>query len=395
MILIFLIFTIHFLIQIMIAGKVLISGGAGFIGSNLALRLLQKGYKVVILDNLSPKIHGHQAQSSYLFKNIAEKTEFIKGDVTSSLDWDKALEGVNIVIHFAAETGTGQSMYEVYNYVNTNISGSALLLDHLANKTHSVSKVIVASSRSIYGEGKYLNEETGVVYPGQREPKYMDKGDFEVKFNNPDTPLQVMPTDEESRLHPSSIYGITKLTQEQMIMTLCPGLGIAPVSLRFQNVYGPGQSLKNPYTGILSIFSTQIKNNKTIKIFEDGKESRDFVYIDDVVDATILGIENPNAEGQIFNVGSGVPTTVMEVASQLIKNYNANVGVEITGQYRIGDIRHNFADLKKIRSHLGFTPKISFEEGIKRFTNWVDSQDVEEDNYDASIAELKLKGLFK
>lgn len=379
----------------MIPTKVLITGGAGFIGSNLALKLLEKAYEVVVLDNLSTKIHGTSPKDSFLYNSIEGKVEFIHGDVISGSDWEKALAGVSVVVHLAAETGTGQSMYEVENYTTVNIVGTALLLDYLANKKHGVQKVIIASSRSIYGEGKYTSEKTGIVYPGQRSADFMDLGDFEVKAIDRSVLLSVLPTDEESKLHPSSIYGITKLTQEQMIMTLCAGIGIAAVSLRFQNVYGPGQSLKNPYTGILSIFSTQIKNNKTIKIFEDGNESRDFVYIDDVIEAIILGIEMENANGEVFNVGSGKQTTVLEVASQLTKNYNSSVSIEVTGQYRLGDIRHNFADLSKIREKLNFVPKITFEEGIKRFTTWVDSQEVEKDKYDESIEELKSKGLFK
>ena len=379
----------------MIPTKVLITGGAGFIGSNLALKLLEKAYEVVVLDNLSTKIHGNSPKNSFLYSSIEGKLEFIHGDVINGSDWEKALAGVNVVVHLAAETGTGQSMYEVENYTTVNIGGTALLLDFLANKKHGVHKVIIASSRSIYGEGKYTSETTGVIYPKHRSTDFLDLGDFEVKAHDPSIQLSVLPTDEESKLHPSSIYGITKLTQEQMIMTLCEGIGIAAVSLRFQNVYGPGQSLKNPYTGILSIFSTQIKNNKAIKIFEDGNESRDFVYIDDVIEAIILGIEKENANGEVFNVGSGKQTTVLEVASQLTKNFNSNVNIEITGQYRLGDIRHNFADLSKICEKLDFVPKVTFEEGIKRFTAWVDSQEVEKDKYDESIEELKSKGLFK
>ena len=376
--------------------KILITGGAGFIGANLSLRLLEKGHCVSVLDNLSPKIHGPEAaQSSYLFKKIIDKVEFIKGDVTSKSDWSKALKEVDIVVHLAAETGTGQSMYDIHNYVNINVNGTALLLDFLVNEKHKIKKVVIASSRAVYGEGKYLSRDFGIVYPHHRTSEFLDECDFEVKMPNSTEKLTVLPTDENSKLHPSSIYGITKLAQEQMIMNICTGLGIIPVSFRYQNVYGPGQSLKNPYTGILSIFSTQIKNKKTLNIFEDGMESRDFIYIDDVVEATVLGIENDNLEGNIFNVGTGKATTVMDVAKQLIANYKAEVGIEITGQYRIGDIRHNIADLTKINNILGFIPKTTFELGIKEFTKWADLQDVEGDNYDVSIAELKTKGLFK
>ena len=375
--------------------NILITGGAGFIGSNLALKLISKGHKVTVIDNLSPQIHGdNPEQSSPLYNSIKDKVTFIKGTVTSKEDWIAALAGQDIVVHYAAETGTGQSMYEIQKYVDVNVNGTAIMLDLLANTNHHVKKVVIASSRSIYGEGKYINERGESVYPQHRTSEYMDGGDFEVKFSGSEI-LKLVGTDEESKIHPSSVYGITKQNQEQMIMTVCPTLGIAPVAFRYQNVYGPGQSLKNPYTGILSIFSTQIKNGNGINIFEDGKETRDFVYIDDVVDATILGIEKEEANNEVFNVGTGVATDVISVATNLIKNYGVDVPVAVSGNYRLGDIRHNYADLTKINSKLGFTPKYSFEDGLKEFTNWVNTQEVEKDNYQKSIDEMKAKGLYK
>lgn len=375
--------------------NILITGGAGFIGSNLVNRLLKKGYYITILDNLSIQIHGANAENdSTLYQSIIGKVNFIRGSVTSKEDWRKAIINQDVIVHLAAETGTGQSMYEIHKYVDVNINGTAILLDLLANEPHNIKKIVVASSRAIYGEGKYMSKELGIVYPKNRTEEYMGNGDFEVKITGSGK-LSVMPTDEESLIHPSSIYGITKQVQEQLIMTACPNYGINPVAFRYQNVYGPGQSLKNPYTGILSIFSTQIKNGNSINIFEDGYESRDFVFIDDVVDATILGIEMDEANNEVFNVGTGIPVDVMTVAKCLIKNYGLEVPITITGNYRIGDIRHNYADLTKIKNKLRFKPKVSFEEGIKLFTNWVNSQKVNNDNYDKSILELKAKGLFK
>jgi dTDP-L-rhamnose 4-epimerase len=375
--------------------NILITGGAGFIGSNLALKLISKGYKVTVIDNLSPQIHGdNPEQSSPLYKSIKDKVTFMKGSVASKQDWTKALEGQDVIVHYAAETGTGQSMYEIQKYVDVNVNGTAIMLDLLANTTHQVKKVVIASSRSIYGEGKYINERGESVYPKHRTSEYMNKGDFEVKFAGSEN-LKLVGTDEDSKIHPSSVYGITKQNQEQMIMTVCPTIGIAPVAFRYQNVYGPGQSLKNPYTGILSIFSTQIKNGNGINIFEDGKETRDFVYIDDVVDATILGIEKKEANNEVFNVGTGIATDVISVATNLIKNYGVNVPITVSGNYRLGDIRHNYADLTKIHAKLGFTPKYSFEDGLKQFTNWVNTQEVEKDNYQKSIDEMKVKGLYK
>ncbi|GGA99471.1 MULTISPECIES: NAD-dependent epimerase/dehydratase family protein [Mucilaginibacter] len=377
--------------------KVLITGGAGFIGSNLALLLLSKGFEVTVLDNLSPQIHGDNAENeSPLYLAIKDKVNFIKGSVTSRADWEKVIAGHNVIVHYAAETGTGQSMYEIARYTEVNIQGTALMLDILANSTHQVKKVVIASSRSIYGEGKYYAEDLDrYVYPEHRTSAYMDGGDFEVKHPGYSKALKLVATDENSKIHPSSVYGITKQNQEQMIMTVCPTIGIAPVAFRYQNVYGPGQSLSNPYTGILSIFSTLIKNNKGINVFEDGKESRDFVFIDDVVNATYLGIINDKADGHVFNVGAGVATDVLTVAKTLIKQYSIEVPLNISGNYRLGDIRHNYADLTKINKTLGFVPSVNFETGIARFVKWVNGQQVNAGKYEDSIAEMKEKGLFK
>lgn len=375
--------------------NVLITGGAGFIGSNLALKLIEKGYQVTVLDNLSPQIHGdNPTETSPLYLSIKDKVKFIHGTVTSKRDWEEALKDQDAIVHYAAETGTGQSMYEVEKYVDVNINGTALMLNLLVNGAYNVKKVVVASSRSIYGEGKYISKELGAVYPTQRESIHMDQGDFEVKYPN-SSALTLVGTDEESKIHPSSVYGITKQNQEQMVLTVCPTVGIAGVAFRYQNVYGPGQSLKNPYTGILSIFSTQIKNGNNINIFEDGLESRDFVYIDDVVDATILGLEKEEANNQVFNVGTGVATNVLTVANELVKNYGVDVAINVSGNYRLGDIRHNYADLTKINKILGFSPKVSFEAGLKNFAEWVNTQEVQEDKYQKSIDEMKAKGLYK
>lgn len=375
--------------------NILITGGAGFIGSNLALKLIEKGYRITVLDNLSPQIHSENPDdNSPLYNSIKDKVQFIKGDVRNEGDWKKALANQDAVVHFAAETGTGQSMYEVNKYVAVNIQGTAIMLDLLVNTKNNIKKVIIASSRSIYGEGKYFCENHGYVYPEHRKGLDMDRKDFDVKYPN-SSALKLMATDEESKIHPSSVYGITKQNQEQMVMTVCPTVRISPVAFRYQNVYGPGQSLSNPYTGILSIFSTQIKNGNGINIFEDGEETRDFVFIDDIVDATILGLEKDEANGEVFNVGTGVPTDVVTVAKTLIQNYGIDTPLTITGNYRLGDIRHNYADLTKITNKLGFEPTVNFEEGIKRFTSWVNTQEVKEDNYKKSIAEMKEKGMYK
>ena len=378
--------------------KILITGGAGFIGSNLALTLLKRGHQVTVLDNLSEQIHGkNPEETSPLYLSIKDKVHFIKGTVACRETLQKAIADNTVIVHLAAETGTGQSMYEIQHYTDVNIGATALLLDILTNEKHSVKKVVVASSRAIYGEGKYYNKTKNTfVYPLQRIDEDMQKGDFEVKDpQNHSDVLELVATTEDAIIHPTSVYGITKQVQEQLVMTVCPTIGIAGVAFRYQNVYGPGQSLKNPYTGILSIFSTQIKNGNGINIFEDGKETRDFVFISDVVGATVLGIEKETANNQVFNVGTGVATDVITVATELSNNYGIQVPITISGNYRLGDIRHNYADITKARQLLGFEPKISFKEGLKQFTDWVNTQEVEEDKYQQSIDEMKAKGLYK
>ena len=375
--------------------KILITGGAGFIGSNLCLALLKKEYKITVLDNLSPQIHGEKPEElSPLYKSIKDKVTFIRGTITSRTDLKSVITDQEIIIHLAAETGTGESMYCIEKYTEVNIMGTAILLDILANNPNKVKKLIVASSRSIYGEGKYLHPELLAVYPNHRSEDDMLKGEFDLTYNGC-SDLTLIATDENSKIHPSSVYGITKQNQEQMIMTVCPTIGIAPIAFRYQNVYGPGQSLSNPYTGILSIFSTQIRNGNGIQIFEDGKESRDFVYIDDVVAATILGIEKEQANGHVFNVGSGIATNVLTVAKTLIDAYQIKVPINISGKFRLGDIRHNYADLTKINKILGFEPKVFIEEGINNFTKWVLSQKIEKDLLSESLEEMKEKGLLK
>lgn len=376
--------------------NVLVTGGAGFIGSNITLKLLDKGYQVTVLDSLSKQIHGLQPSStSPLYRKIKDKVKFIKGDVCCRDDWEKALDNIDYVIHLAAETGTGQSMYEIKKYVDTNIGGTALLLDILTNTHHHVKRVVVAESRAIYGEGKYRCPLCGDVYPLERKDEDMAKGDYECKCPKCGRNVNLVATTEDSAIHPSSVYGIAKQVQGQLVHLVCKAIGVESVSFRYQNVYGPGQSLSNPYTGILSIFSTQIKNHHGLNIFEDGKETRDFVYIDDVADATILGMEVPEANGHVFNIGTGTAIDVLTVAQTLCDKYKIHVPIKISGNYRLGDIRHNFADISLARKILGFKPKWSFSDGISEFAKWVNEQEIYEDKYENSIIEMQKKGLYK
>jgi len=374
--------------------RILITGGAGFIGSNLALALVAAGHEVAVLDSLSPQIHGERPEQSALFNSIQGRVNFIAGSVVDEASWLRALEGQEAVIHLAAETGTGQSMYEIKRYADVNVGGTAPLLNLLARGKGTVRKVVVASSRALYGEGKYQSVD-GPIYPGARRAEDLEKGRFDLYCPKTGQPLTLVATDEESKIHPSSVYGITKQTQEQLVMTVCPTLGIAATALRYQNVYGPGQSLSNPYTGILSIFSTRILHGKSINVFEDGKESRDFVYIDDVVQATIAALLKSEADGQIFGIGSGVATSVHTAAKTLTEKFQRDVPISVTGAFRLGDIRHNFADLTKARRLLGFQPAVDFETGISRFVQWVLGQPLQTDGYERSLEELKRKGLMR
>lgn len=375
--------------------NILITGGAGFIGSKLANVLIAKGHAVRVLDNLSPQIHGAEPEASPLFRALHGDVEFIRGSVTSRTDMVKALSGMDTVVHLAAETGTGQSMYAIQHYSDVNIGGTTLLLDLIANEQLPIRKIIVASSRAVYGEGKYLCDTHCYVYPSSRSADAMEQGNFAVHCPLCGVAAKLVPTDEDTPVRPASVYGITKLTQELMVLTVGKALGISALAFRYQNVYGPGQSLSNPYTGILSIFSTRILNGNGINIFEDGEESRDFVYIDDAVAATAAAVEHDAALVDAFNVGSGVATDVLTIANTLQKLLGVSVPIEISGQFRLGDIRHNLADLAKIREKLGFEPVVSIEEGLRRFVAWVKGEQVQVDRYEESLQELRRKGLFK
>lgn len=374
---------------------VLITGGAGFIGTRLARRFVRDGHTVTVLDALIPQVHGDDPQTtSPLLRSLDGIATVIHGTVSSTDDLRAALTGATVVVHLAAETGTGQSMYEIDRYVETNVGGTAKLLELLANEDTAVRRLVIASSRSIYGEGAYLTADGRIVYPSHRADADMAAGDFDVHMAG-EGALTLVPTDETAKLHPSSVYGITKQMQESLIMTVAPTIGIEPVSLRYQNVYGPGQSLKNPYTGILSIFSTLIRQGKDINIFEDGLESRDFVYIDDVVESTFLAATLPSAAGETINVGSGVATTVNDVVAALFAAFDTEVPTRVSGNYRLGDIRHNVADTTRLREVLGYTPRVEFADGVREFAQWVLTEPVEGDSYQRSLDEMAARNLLK
>lgn len=375
--------------------NILITGGAGFIGAHLSLDLIQSGHKVTIIDCLNPQVHGdNPIETSYTYNLIKNSAKVvIESYISEDLLRDELIDK-DIVIHLASETGTGQSMYEIARYNYVNVYGTALLLECLKKYPNNVSKFFLTSSRSIYGEGKYWSEKYGFVFPEQRVEKNLSSGNFQVSFKD-DFNIIPVATNESSMIHPISIYGLTKKHQEEIVLLALKDTKIQPIIFRFQNVYGPGQSLQNPYTGVLSVFSNLCIQNKDIDIYEDGLESRDFIFISDIISAfqCCLAPIVP-LEPLVLNVGSSRLTTILKVAEILINLFKSNSKIRISGNYRLGDIRHNYADIEKIME-LGFVPRIDIEEGLKHFYEWVINQPLVSNGYDKSVAEMKKFGIFK
>src|ERR1700733_14936838 len=379
--------------------KVLITGGLGFIGLTLARNLVRRGLSVRLLDNLSPQIHG-PVPNPELGTLLGEPhVEVVRGDVGHRQDWVSALGDVASVVHLAAETGTGQSMYRIGDYTGTNVLGTALLLDVLANDHHQVTKLVLASSRSVYGEGAYRCAGCGLVYPPIRSLDSLQAGQWEPLCPSCCGPIHPVATPETARTSPASVYAATKLAQEDLVRIAAGALGIPFLIFRLQNVYGEGQSLNNPYTGILTIFSNRIRQGKGIALFEEGQESRGFVHVSDVSEAMALGLESDGGDGLTMNVGSGVPVSVDTIARNLQRQFTESSELVVSGQYRVGDIRHNFADISAIGQALGFSPKVTIDEGIARFVHWVKTQPIAEDGpkdgLDRANRELIERGLMK
>jgi dTDP-L-rhamnose 4-epimerase len=372
---------------------ILITGGAGFIGLHLTRKLLAQGHSVRILDSFNPQIH----TTDVLPPDVANRVELIRADVRDRTALRRSLVGVQGLVHLAAETGTGQSMYEIERYFSVNVQGTATLLDLLQNDPcgANMESIVVASSRSIYGEGAYRCDSHGTVYPEQRVPEQMSAGQFEPICPFCRKMVGLVETPESAPFKPMSMYGLTKQVQEQAVLLYARTRGINGFALRYQNVYGPGQSLKNPYTGILAVFSNLARQNEAIEIYEDGVESRDFVYIDDVVEATLLSIDFDGQFVGALNVGSGQPTSVMTVAREIKAYFNSKSIVGVTGAFRMGDIRHNIADISAASSLLGFLPTVSFSQGLKNFLTWAATQVAEDKSaYLRSVHELDTKGLM-
>lgn len=375
--------------------NILLLGGAGFIGTNLSKKLLAEGYEVTILDCFSEQVHGKNYKFSYLYQQIDRSIKLVIGDIHDLPLLLSLLEKNDVVIHLASETGTAQSMYRLQRYTDVNIGTTAVLMDTLVNNKTRVKKVFLGSSRAVYGEGKYKNRKGVFIYPKLRSKVNLAKGLFDIISEDKDEILQLSATDEDSLINPVSIYGFSKYAQEQLVKITCQTYGIDYCILRYHNVFGPGQSLFNSYTGVLNVFASRAILDKPLEIFEDGKGIRDFIYIDDAVEATLLALKNENANNQTFNVGSGVGTSIWDAAISISGSLEKEVVCNISGNYRYGDIRHSLADIHKIKKFLNFRPKYSFEDGLKAFEEWVMTQDIQTEHSDAIFNENLQKGVLR
>lgn len=377
--------------------RVLITGGAGFIGSEIVAQLSKlKKYEITVIDCMTEQIHGKDWEQSYLYKKIEGKCNFIKADIRDLDTIKDEIVSSDYIIHLAAETGTGQSMYQINQYNEVNIMGTSNILQAIssAGKKSRVKKIILSSSRSVYGEGKYRCPHCGIVYPAARKKERMVNGDFAMYCDTCGEKLRVEPTTEDSEIKPNSLYAFTKYAQENMLQTMCPALGIDYTIFRFQNVYGIGQSLKNPYTGIISVFSTLFLENEPVNIFEDGLESRDFINVKDIAAGVITALTGKNCNDEIINLGSGIGISVLEIAEILKKAYKSSSEVRVTGDFRLGDIAHNIADISKATNLLGFKQTVSLEEGLNAFCEWVVGQNKDNSGYETSLNEMEEAGMF-
>jgi dTDP-L-rhamnose 4-epimerase len=368
---------------------VLVTGGAGFVGSHLVDALLERGDRVRILDNLDPQVHGPGRRRPAW---VPADAEFIHGDVRAADDVRRRLRDVDVVYHLAAAVGVGQSMYQVADYTAVNTLGTANLLQALVDERGAVEKLVVASSMSIYGEGRYRRPDGGEPTRTLRTADRLRDHHWEPRDVD-GAVLTPAPTDEGKPLDPTSIYALTKADQEKMVLMVGAAYGIPSVALRFFNIYGPRQALSNPYTGVAAIFSSRLLNGQPPLVFEDGEQKRDFVSVHDVVQALLLSAEEEAAVGKAFNVGSGRAVTVLEVAATLAGVLGTDVEAQVIGKYRVGDIRHCFADISLAREVLGYEPRVAFEEGMQELVGWLQEQERPEDHVETHAAELAARGL--
>jgi len=367
--------------------KILVTGGCGFVGSHLVDRLVGDGHDVLVYDLLEPQVHGKK-KPVYLNKDA----KYIFADIRNKDKLKKAMKDIEVIFHQAAQVGVGQSMYEIEKYVSHNSCGTAVLLDLLVNTKNKVRKLICASSMSIYGEGAYFCRNCGKVYPLLRSEEQLKSKEWEMRCPKCGAEVSSIGTTEDKPLFPTSVYATTKRDQEEMCLEVGIAYKIPTVSLRYFNIYGPRQSLNNPYTGVAAIFLSRVKNNNPPAIFEDGRQSRDFIYVTDFVAGNILAMQKDQANYDSFNVGTGVAHSIGDIASAIIALYNKDLRQEVMNKFRAGDIRHCYADITKISSKLGFKPKVLFEQGMKMLIEWADTQNAKDLTLTAQM-ELKKRGL--
>jgi dTDP-L-rhamnose 4-epimerase len=367
---------------------VLVTGGAGFIGSHVVDVLVGQGRDVRVLDKLVEQVHGSGGP-----RHLPSTVDLVSASVTDRDAVRRALQGVHQVVHLAAEVGVGQSMYEVHRFVDANTSGTALLLDVLANERHAVSKIVVASSCSIYGEGSYGCARHGAVAPRLRTAAQLREHDWEPRCPECGNSLSPVPTVEDKPLHPPSVYAISKMDQELLTLTVGAAYGIGATALRFFNVYGPRQALSNPYTGVAAIFSSRLLNGQAPLVYEDGHQMRDFVHVRDVARATVAALESEAADGAAINIGTGRPTSILQAGHLIADALGVPIEPEVTGSFRVGDVRHCWADTARATKLLGFTAEHDFRaDGVQELVEWVRGQTAE-DRTDGALAELARRGL--
>ena len=374
--------------------KILITGGAGFIGSHLADKLVEnEKYEVTIFDILEEQVHGDsKLPPSYL----NPKAEFVLGSVTDYEVFKDLVTESDVIFHLAAMVGVGQSMYQIEKYTNHNILGIGNFMDILVNSEHDIQKVIIASSNTVYGEGKYKCDNCGTVYPPLRSENQLKRKQWHLRCPNCSSKVEAIYTDETTPLNPSSIYAFSKEAQERIGLMIGNTYGIKTSVLRFFLVYGPRQSINNPYTGVCGIFASRIFSGKAPLVFEDGNQTRDFVHVSDICQGLTLAMNSKAANGEIFNLGTGIPISIIEVANIISNKINPKIKPKITNSYRVGDIRHCVAEISKIKSKLGYTPEMNFRDGIETFIKWVQKKDLKNlQKSKNAIKELEEKKLIK
>lgn len=370
--------------------KILVTGGAGFVGSHLVDALLAAGHAVRVLDNLDVQVHGEAAQRP---AHLAPEAELQIGDVRDASAVGRALEGVDAVFHQAAAVGVGQSMYQIEHYVSVNALGAAVLLQEIASRRDRIRKLVVASSMSIYGEGAYQTARGETVYPDLRDEAQLAAREWE--FAGPDgAPLRPIPTPESKPLMPTSVYAVTKRDHEELFLSVGRAYGIPTTALRYFNIYGTRQSLSNPYTGVMAIFSSRLLNRNAPLVFEDGMQSRDFTHVSDIVQANLLALDSEASADRVYNVGTGRPTPILEVGELLAHQLDFPDPPNVVARYRAGDIRHCYADIGRIQSELGFEPRVKLEDGMRELLSWLRGQGAE-DRVEEAAAELARRGLTR